>query len=206
MTMARLAGQCFTENGTNFTIHVDEKDVSGTKPTSALEAAARDEPKESESLTDDYNKFFDLVVSHSLSTLQEIDSAKTHWITLRDYLHTPAYDLKLVSDSTGTDGVRAVVTKGPESVGAYEFQPTTTTFKNMPHTIPKYSSSDLIVLDKEADWRMPPHKVRTTDGLICYSKLANKAVHMSRLGEETNASLDSIESHLRLYKYRQEKE
>lgn len=115
----------FYRNGTNFTIHVDEKDVSATAFHSLWRPLLGDEPKEGESLTDSYNKFFDLVVSHSLSTLQEIDPVKPHWITLRDYLHTPAYELKLVADSSGTDGVRAVVTKGPESEGAYEFQPTT---------------------------------------------------------------------------------
>lgn len=194
----------FYRNGTSLTIHVDEKDITGTAFHSLWRPLLGVEPKEGGSLTDNYNKFFDLVVSHSLSTLQEIDSVKPHWITLRDFLHTPAYDLKLVSDSTGTDGVRAVVTKGPESVGAYEFQPTTT-FKNMPQTIPGYSSSDLIVLDKEADWRMPPHKVCTTDGLICYFKACEQSSTQVETGEETNASLDSIESHLRLYKYGQEK-
>lgn len=194
----------FYRNGNQFNIDVDEKDVSGTAFHSLWRPLLGDEPKDSKSMVDSYNRFFDLVVSHSLSTLQEINPVKPHWISLRDYLHTPAYHLKLVADNAGTDGVRGVVTKGPDSVGAYEFQPTAT-FKNMPHTIPKHSSSDLFVLDKEVNWRMPPHKVRTTDGLIYYFKACEKSSTQVETGEEANGSLDSIESHLRLYKYGQEK-
>jgi hypothetical protein len=191
-------------NGTKFTIHVDEKDVFGTAFHSLWRPQLGVHLEPGESILNSCNKFFDLIVRHSMSTLQEITPVKPHWITLRDYLHTPAYHLKLVSDNTGTDGVRAQVTKGPEDVAAYDLQPATT-FKNMPETIPEYSSSDLIVLDKEADWRAPPHKFRTTDGLICYFKACERSSTHASTGEVTNRSLDSIEAHLRLFKYGQEK-
>lgn len=194
----------FYRNGTRFTIHVDEKDVSGTTFHSLWRPLLNEDLGMGKEILNNYNKIFDLVVSHSMDTLQEISPVEPHWITLRDYLHTPAYDFKLVADEKGTDGVRAVVTKGPEVVAAYEFKPAAT-FKNMPQTIPEFSSSDLTVLDKEADWRSPPHKFRTTDGLICYFKARKRSSRNVQTGEIRNTSLDSIEAHLRLFKYGQEK-
>ncbi|RAO64993.1 uncharacterized protein BHQ10_001005 [Talaromyces amestolkiae] len=194
----------FYRNGIRFTIHVDEKDVSGTTFHSLWRPLLGEDLGMGKSILHNYNKFFELIVSHSMSTLQEISPVKPHWITLRDYLHTPAYHLKLVADEKGTDGVRAVVIEGPEVVAAYELQPAAT-FKNMPQTIPEYPSSDLTVLDKEADWRRPPHKLRTTDGLICYFKGREQSSTNFETGEINNSSLDSIEAHLRLFKYGQEK-
>lgn len=194
----------FYRNGTRLTIHVDEKDVSGTTFHSLWRPLLSEDLGMGKSILHNYNKSFDLIVFHSMSTLQEISPVKPYWVTLRDYLHTPAYHLKLVADEKGSDGVRAVVTKGPEDVGAYELQPVTT-FRNMPQAIPKYLSSDLTVLDKEADWRASPHKVRTTDGLICYFRGCKRSVKNRQTGEMSNSSLDSIEAHLRLFKYGQEK-
>lgn len=193
----------FYRNGTRFTIRVDEKDVHGTTFHSLWRPLLKDDWQPGDSILDKYNKFFDLVVFHSLNQLQEINPVKPHWITLRDYLHTLAYHLKLVSDSTGPDGVCAVVTNGPQGVAAYELQPAAK-IKNMPETIQEYSSSDLFVLDKEADWRTPPQKFRTTDGLICYFKGCKKSSRNVQTGKVTNMSLNTIEAHLHLYKYGQE--
>jgi hypothetical protein len=196
----------FYRNGIRYTIHVDEKDVHGTAFHSIWKPLLGAYLEPGEPILDSYNKFFDLIVSHSLTTLREITPDRPYWITLRDYLHTPAYDLKLVSDNTETDGVRAEISKGPEDVVSYEFRPfPAATFKNMPETIPEYRSDNLIVLDKETDWRVPPHKFRTSDGLICYFKACERSSRLVQTGKVTNRSLDSIEAHLRLFKCSQEK-
>ncbi|EED17404.1 hypothetical protein TSTA_112380 [Talaromyces stipitatus ATCC 10500] len=170
------------------------------------------EPKPGDSMADSvakmldrHNNLCDLIISHSMTTLQKLAPVGPHWITLRDYLHTPAYSLKLVTEMETTN-VHPEVTKGPEDVAAYEFQPLPfTAFINLPKTIPQYPSSELVILDRELNWRNPPHKVRTTDGLVCYFKACKRSSTWVETGEVQNDALDSIEAHLCLLKYGQEK-
>ncbi|OKL59082.1 hypothetical protein UA08_05711 [Talaromyces atroroseus] len=197
----------FWRNGTQFEIHVDKQDVHGTAFYSAWRPMLREGLKEGETMKDhlenQWNPFCDLIISHSMATLQRLAPVGPYWITLSDYFHTPSYDLKLVTDRE-SGNVYGKVTNGPKEQAAYGFQTiSAAAFRNMPKDIPHYASSDLVVVDRAENWKVPPRKVRTVDGHVYFFKACERSSTSLETGEVTNAALNSIEVCLKLFKYSQ---
>jgi hypothetical protein len=189
----------FWRNGTKFTITVEKNDVHGT----AFYSVWRPLIQERTGLSQ-WHPLCDLLISHSMATLQRLAPTGSYWTTLRDYLHTPGYDLKLLADKE-TGNVYGEVMNGLEEQAAYEFQPVSAmVFRNMPKDIPQYASSDLVVLEKSKNWKAPPHKVRTSDGHVYSFKGCKRSSTDVETGEVTNDSLNSIEVYLKLFSYSQE--
>lgn len=198
----------FWRNGVQFTIHVDGKDVYGTTFYASWRPLLRETMKEDETVMDFLQNtseaMCDLIISHSMETLQKLAPDKPYWVTLRDYLHTPSYTLKLVAD-TESGQIHAEVTNGPEEKPAYEFCLFPTgEFRNMSRDIARHDSSELVVLDKAENWKRPPYKIRTADGRVCLFKACQGNVKITETGEVTNTSLDAIEIYLKLSKSSQE--
>lgn len=201
-------GKCwmlFWRNGVQFTIDVDEKDVLGTAFHSVWRPLLRErlEPGETAQgfLQKQWLSLCDLIISHSIATLQRLAPNKAYWVTLRDYLHTPSYTLRLVTNREQNE-IDAEVIEGPEEKGAYSFQPVSTgAFRNMPDDIKHFASGNLVVLEKEENWKVPPQKVRTPDGQVCFFKACKQSTTSVETGEVTNKSLDNIEIYLKFSKY-----
>lgn len=197
----------FWRNGVEFTIDVGKKDVYGTAFYSIWQPLLRERLETGETVKDHLQKQWlplcDLIISHSMATLQRLAPNKAYWVTLRDYLHTPSYALKLVTNTEHSE-VYAEVMQGPEEKGAYGFQPVSIgAFRNMPNDIKHYASGDLVVLEKEKNWKVPPQKVCTSDGHVCYFKACKRSTTTVETGELTNKSLANIELCLELFKHSQ---
>ncbi|KAH8701612.1 hypothetical protein BGW36DRAFT_371185 [Talaromyces proteolyticus] len=195
----------FWRNGTKFSISVDKEDVHGTTFYLIWRPLLREELQPGEKMIEhrqnQWHSLCDLIISHSMATLQRLAPDKAYWITLKDYLHSPGYALKLVTDRE-SNNVYAEVTEELEEEGAYEFQPLPAeAFRNMPKETRHYASSDLIVLEKETNWKAPPQKVCTSDGDICFFKACKRSSTDITTGEVINKTLDSIEVYLKLFKY-----
>ena len=92
----------FWRNGTQFIIHVDKEDMYGTAFYPIWRPLLRETPEEGETIMDHMQKQWhalcDLIIFHSMVAREKVAPVKPYWITLRDYLHTPGYVLKLVMD------------------------------------------------------------------------------------------------------------
>lgn len=129
--------------------------------------------------------------------LRQLAPERVYWTTLRDYLHTPAYRLKLIKSGPGNE-ITVEVQEGPIDTGAYALVPVSRDRLDLPSEIPQYQSEDLTVLNKDNDWRHKPEKVSTPDGQSFFFLGCEQDVRSMPSRIVSNPSLDAIRTKLKL--------
>lgn len=129
--------------------------------------------------------------------LRQLAPERVYWTTLRDYLHTPAYQLKLMKSSPGNE-ITVEVQEGPTDTGAYGLVPVSHDRLTLSSEIPRYRSEDLTVLNKDQDWRHKPEKVSTPDGQSFFFLGCEQDVRSMPSRQMSNPSLDAIRTKLKL--------
>lgn len=129
--------------------------------------------------------------------LRQLAPERVYWITLRDYLHTAAYQLKLVKSGPANE-IIPEVQQGPKDTGAYELVPVSHDRLPLPSGIPQCQSEDLTVLNKNKDWRRKPEKVSTPDGKTFFFLGCEQDVRSMPSQQVSNPSLDAIRTKLKL--------
>lgn len=132
-----------------------------------------------------------------MPTLIKLAPKHEYWNTLRDYLHTPAYRLRLLASGNQSE-VAAKVEDGPTDTGAYDLEPVS--YQTWPHPvgIQIYRSQDLHVLNREKDWRRGPQKVSTKDGDIFFFLGCQRGTRDARTQQISNISLNGVRAQLKL--------
>ncbi|KAF7193159.1 hypothetical protein HII31_05503 [Pseudocercospora fuligena] len=198
----------FWRCGVRFWIDVEGEDIRGTSFYEKWKPLIQEHDHKKVSLKElterQWHPLCDLVISTSMVLLKELAPEKEYWTTLDNYLHCPAYRLRIKA-IPGKDAVQVerVVGEGPKLTGAYNMAPAP--FEDchpLPNNdLPKFRSTDLVVLDRDQDWRQPPHKVQAPDGKIYYFKACEQsAMHMPEK-KVVNQSLDAIAAHLSIYEH-----
>lgn len=190
----------FWRCGVKFTIHTARVDVLGT-PYEKEWTELNQEPSRHgyKDWVGRWERLCDCVISQAMSLLVELAPAKQYWTTLRDYLHTPGYILKMVTDLEIGDA-KAVITSGPTFSGAYELQPMPEyEVGSLPEDLPRYTSDSLIVTDKETDWRSPPHRVRIPDGTEYALQPVERNSRWGDTGKIFNTSLETIRAYVAVH-------
>jgi hypothetical protein len=139
----------------------------------------------------------DLLISTAMPTLNELAPNREYWTTLHDYLHTPAYRLRLFASGPQSDIV-AKIEDGPTNTGAYELEPFSQDKLPQPADIQLCRSQDLHVLNREKDWRRGPQKVSTKDGSVFFFLGCQRGSRDARTQQISNRSLDAIRAQLKL--------
>jgi hypothetical protein len=163
----------FYRCGVQFTIHADSKDFKDdTEFYSQWRPLIREYPSAEQSMIEfaenQWYPLCDLILSTAMPTLQRLAPGREYWATLRDYLHTPRYTLRLVA-SEDRDGIETRVEDGPVcwETGAYGMVSVSRDTFSLPGDLPTFQSSELRVLDMEkGDWRRRPAKVSLADGRV----------------------------------------
>jgi hypothetical protein len=159
----------FWRCGVRFTILADGKDFKDTDFYSQWRPLIREYPSAEQSMANflerQWNPLCDLIISTSMPTLQRLAPGYEYWTTLRGYLHTPVYRLRLVA-SENHSSIETKVEEGPSQEGAYELAPASMDTFSLPAVLPTFQSSELCVLDMNKDWRQPPAKVCLKDGRV----------------------------------------
>lgn len=140
----------------------------------------------------------DLIMSTSMRTLRQLAPPKEYWVTLYDYLHTPAYRLRLFAPES-KDEIEIEITKGPTGNTAYELEPVSSDNLNAPDDIPRFQSRELVLLKDESDWRHRAEHVRTPDGQQLAFKGLNRNTRSVETGQISNTSLDIARDQLKAY-------
>jgi len=133
----------------------------------------------------------------AMPTLNQLAPKCEHWTTLHDYLHTPAYRLRLLASSNQSE-IAAKIEEGPTDTGAYDLEPVPHSTLPQPAGIKTYRSQDLHVLNREKDWRRGPQKVLTKDGNIFLFLGCQKGSRDARTQQISNTSLKAIRAQLKL--------
>jgi len=120
-----------------------------------------------------------------------------YWTTLHDYLHTPAYRLRLLVSSPQSEIV-ARVEEGPTDTGAYELEPVSLPTLPLPAGIHFYRSQDLHVLNREKDWRRGPQKVSTKDGKVFFFMGCQRGSRDANTQQISSSSLKAVRAQLKL--------
>jgi hypothetical protein len=133
-----------------------------------------------------------------MPTLIELAPKREYWTTLRDYIHTPAYRLRLIASDDRTE-ILTKVEEGPTDTvaGAYELKPASKDKLALPTKVKLYQSSDLHVLNREKDWRQRPAKVSTPDGTAFFFMACEGDTRDSMTAPLKNRSLDAIRAQLK---------
>ena len=146
-----------------------------------------------------WDSLCDCILSQCLPLLKKLAPNSGQWVTLDDYLHTPTYEVKMVKDPATKDATPEI-TEGPKDKPAYDHWPTAAAnIKYLPTDLAHYHAKDLVVLDKEKNWRTPPHKVQTPDGQVFSFKACNKTAKNVTRDILENHSIDSINVHSLLF-------
>jgi hypothetical protein len=184
--------------GVQFTIHADGKDFPETDFYSQWRPLVREHPPAEQTMEDfaenQWYPLCDLILSTAMPALQRLAPDREYWTTLRDYIHTPRYTLRLVA-SGNRAGIETGVEDGPVNCGTGAYGLTTVsrdTF-SLPEDLQTFQSSELRVLDM-GDWRRRPAKVCLADGrvfsfLACERDLDN--------GVRDASAVDSSVGHIR---------
>jgi hypothetical protein len=193
----------FYRCGVRSTIHADGKDFQATDFYSKWKHLIREHPSAEQSMAEfaetQWYPLCDLIISTAMPTLQRLAPDRVYWTTLRDYLHTPRYTLRLVA-SEDRAGIETRVEDGPMDcgTGAYGLVAVSRDTFSMPEGLPTFQSSELRVLDMEkGDWRRRPTKVGLEDGrvfkfLACERDFDNG----SREASDVGASVGHIRTRL----------
>jgi hypothetical protein len=183
----------FYRCGVQFTIDADGKDFQVTDFHSKWKPLIREHPSAEQSMAEfaetQWYPLCDLIISTAMPTLQRLAPDREYRATLRDYLHTPWYTLRLVA-SEDRAGIETRVEDGPVycGTGAYGLVPVSRDTFSMPEGLPTFQSSELRVLDMEkGDWRRRPAKVGLEDGrmfefLACERDFDNGSREASDVG------------------------
>jgi hypothetical protein len=131
-----------------------------------------------------------------MPTLTELAPKQEYWTTLRDYIHTPAYRLRLIASDDRTE-ILTKVEEGPTDTGAYELKPASKDKLALPANVQLHQSSDLRVLNREKDWRQRPAKVSTPDGTVFFFMGCEGDTRDSKTAPLKNRSLDAIRAKLK---------
>ncbi|KAM0696694.1 hypothetical protein Q7P36_003943 [Cladosporium allicinum] len=156
--------------GLQFTIHADGKDFRGTDFYSQWKPLVHEYPSAEQSMTEfaenQWYPLCDLILSTSMPTLKRLAPDREYWTTLRNYIHTPRYTLRLVA-SEDRASIETRVEDGPVDCGTGAYGLTTVsrdTF-SLPEDLQTFQSGELRVLDMETgDWRRRPAKVELEGG------------------------------------------
>jgi hypothetical protein len=139
----------------------------------------------------------DLLISTAMPTLNELAPNREHWATLYDYLHTPAYRLRLLASGPQSQ-VEARIEDGPTDTGAYELEPVSQDKLPLSAGIHFYRSQDLHVLNREKDWRRGPQKISTKDGNVFFFLGCQRGSRDATTQQISSKSLDAIRAQLKL--------
>lgn len=132
-----------------------------------------------------------------MPTLKELAPERAYWTTSRDYLHTPAYRLRLFAPGHQSQ-IAAKIEDGPTDTGAYELEPVSQDTLPQPAGIQLYRSQDLHVLNREKDWRRGPQKVLTKDGSVFFFLGCQRGSRDVKTQQISNTSLNAIRAQLKL--------
>lgn len=132
-----------------------------------------------------------------MPTLNQLAPEREYWNTLHDYLHTPSYRLRLFAPGPQSEIV-AKVEEGPTDTGAYELEPVPHHELPQPAGIQLHRSQDLLVLNREKDWRRGPQKVSTKNGNVFFFLGCQKGSRDARTQQISNKSLNAIRAQLKL--------
>jgi len=186
--------------GVQLTIHADGEDFQDTAFYSQWKPLVCEHPSAEQSMAefaeDQWYPLCDLVISASMPTLRLLAPDREYWTTLRDYIHTPRYTLRLVA-SEDRASVETRIEDGPVDcgTGAYGLAPVSRRTFSLPGDLQTFQSSELRVLGMdEHDWRRRPAKVALEDGtvfefLACERDLDN--------GSRDASAVDSSVGHIR---------
>ena len=189
----------FWRNGVRFKIWVLGEDVQGTDFYQQWKPLINEHDRGSRPLSqwaeEQWHPLCDLIISTSMPALQRLAPDREYWVTLRDYLHTPAYGLRLFAAGDG-ETIETRVEEGPFDTGAYGLVPVSQAELPVPSDLPRYSSSDLRVLDQEKDWRQKPSKVCDPSGRVFVFEGCEQSTRHNPGGQIYNTSLDRIRARL----------
>jgi hypothetical protein len=131
-----------------------------------------------------------------MPTLIDLAPKREYWTTLRDYIHTPAYRLRLIASDDRTE-ILTKVEEGPTDTGAYKLKPASTDKLALPTDVKLYQSSDLHVLNREKNWRQRPAKVSAPDGSVFFFMGCEGDTRDSKTAPLRNPSLNAIRAQLK---------
>jgi hypothetical protein len=158
--------------GVQFTIHADGQDFQDTGFYSQWKPLVREHPSAEQSMSEcaenQWYPLCDLILSNAMPTLQRLSPDREYWTTLRDYIHTPRYTLRLVA-SEDRASTEARIEDGPVDcgTGAYGLTTVSTDMFSLPEGSPTFQSSELRVLNMDmGDWRRRPAKLVLEDGRV----------------------------------------
>jgi len=195
----------FWRCGVRFTIHADGKDFGdNTDFYNQWKPLIREHPKGKQSMAQfaetQWHPLCDLVISTAMSTLQRLAPDREYLMTLRDYLHTPVYRLRLIASEDRTS-IETKIEEGPTypEVGAYDMKPVSRAAFLLPEDLPIFQSSELRVLGMDIDWRQRPAKVCSTsedDRVFSFLACEQDVRRGGRDAPVVNYSIDHIRSRL----------
>lgn len=191
----------FWRNGVKFTIRVEKEDVQGTpfhtEWVPLLRERSRGEMPLSQWVEQQWHPLCDLLITTSMPTLRQLAPKQDYWVTIRDYVHTPAYKLRLKA-SKDQVSIETVIEEGPTDSGAYELSPVPMeTFSPPPH-LQCYQSSQLHVLGREKNWRQRPSKVVLPDGRQVFFLGSERGSRNANTKQLSNTPVDAIRAQLRI--------
>jgi len=192
----------FWRNGVRFQIFVDKADVQNTPFYEQWKPLLRQFEHGGEmSLSQweevQWHPLCDLLISTAMPTLRRLAPEGEYWTSLQDYLHTPAYRLRLAASDNRSE-ILTKVEEGPKDTGAYDLEPVSQDVLPQPPGIQLYRSQDLQVLNREKDWRRRPQKVSSSDGNAFFFLGCEKGSRNAGTQKMSNTSLDAIRAQLKL--------
>jgi hypothetical protein len=194
----------FWRNGVGFKVEVSHVDVRGTPFSKTWleylkEPSSFQPPLEWKEWVHRWDSLCDCILNQCMPLLRELAPSSKGWVALDDYLHTPSYELKMVTDEATQDAVPQI-TEGPRDTPSYEHWPTAAAnIEHLPTHAPRYQAKDLIVLDQAKNWRRPPKKVQAPDGQVYFFKPCEKTSKNFTLDAITNDSIAIINVYSRLF-------
>jgi hypothetical protein len=132
-----------------------------------------------------------------MPTLNQLAPKREHWTTLHEYLHTPAYNLRLHASDSQAE-IQTRIEKGPWDTAAYNLAPLSKDRLEIPDSIQRYQAKDIRVLNRDKDWRRGPEKLTTSDGAVYFFFLGcQQDTRETPTSRVMNSSLDTIRARLR---------
>lgn len=194
----------FWRNGVKFTINVEKEDVQNTpfynEWVPLLRERSGGEMSLSQWVEQQWHPLCDLLITTSMPMLRQLAPKQDYWITIRDYVHTPAYKLRLKT-SKDQVSIETVIEDGPTDSGAYELSPVPMETLSPPPHLQDYQSSQLHVSGKEKNWRQRPSKVALPDGRQLFFLGCERGSRDANTKQLSNSSVDAIRAQLRLSEF-----
>lgn len=187
----------FWRNAVRFDITCRKDDIAGTafeQEWSAL-CTGQDTDPPPPNWVETYNCLCDLVATQCqplLNTLAPRVGGR-RWVTVEDYLRTPAYKLEMYKDPTTGEAVAHVV-DGPTIQPAYEMRLCPMSiFGDLFAGVGRVRASEVVVQEQGVDYRQPPSMVIDPNtGAACRFKRTERPVRSVETGEVSNPSIAGI--------------